>query len=87
MSDEFHSLDPDERAAVERAIDRCRVLADWIESELLKERPDTFVDKLSLADFQASLERAACVLEQKTRDNKPTPTVKRSQEQRSRRQR
>jgi hypothetical protein len=61
-------------------IDRCRVLADWIESELLKERPDTFVDKLSFADFQASLERAARVLEQKSGDNKPTPTVKRSQE-------
>jgi hypothetical protein len=73
-------LDADERAALERAIDRCRVLADWIESEFLKERPDTFVDKLSFADFQASLERAACALEQKSGDNKPTPTVKRSQE-------
>jgi hypothetical protein len=74
MSTEFDSLDAKEKAALERALDRCRALADRIESELLNKGPDHFVDNLSVADFQASLECAASVLEQKSRDNRPTPT-------------
>jgi hypothetical protein len=62
MSDEFHSLDAIEKPAVEAALNRCRVLAAKIESELHNKKPEHFVDKLSLADFYASLERAADVL-------------------------
>ena len=61
MSDEFDSLDAFEKAAVEAALNRCHTLAAQIESELRK-RPKHFVDKLSLADIHASLERAADVL-------------------------
>jgi hypothetical protein len=49
-------------------------------------RPDHFVDKLSLADFYAALERCARILEQENRD-RSRPTVKRSQERRGERQR
>jgi hypothetical protein len=86
LSDEFDSLDANEKAVLERALDKCRALADWIESELLKKRPDQFVDKLSLADFYASLERCARILEHENPD-RSTPTVTRSQERRGQRQR
>ena len=66
MSDEFDGLDATEKAAIEGALNRCCDLAAQIESELRNKRPEHFVDKLSLADFYASLERAAWVLEQKT---------------------
>ena len=62
MSDDFDSLDAIEKAAVEAALNRCRVLAGQIESELRKKRPEHLHDKASLADFCASLERAADVL-------------------------
>jgi hypothetical protein len=81
MSDEFHSLDAIEKAAVEAALKRCCVLAAKIESELCNRKPEHF-DKLALADFYASLERAADVLGQQTRksgDNTPAPAVKGSQ--------
>jgi hypothetical protein len=65
MSDEFRSLDAREKAALEAALDRCRVLAGQIESMLRNERRH-FVDKVSLADFHASLERAADILGQCT---------------------
>jgi glutathione S-transferase len=90
MSDEFHSLDAREKAAVEAALNRCRALAAQIESELRNKRPEHFVDELSLADFYASLERAADVLGQKTRqsgDNTPAPAVKGSQARGRQRQR
>ena len=58
MSDEFDSVDGIERAGIEAAFDRCRSLAAQIASELRNKRPLHFVDKLSLADFYASLERA-----------------------------
>jgi hypothetical protein len=45
---------------------RCRALAGRIGEELRKKKPEHFVDERSLADFHASLERAAWVLEQKT---------------------
>src|SRR6266545_7099569 len=74
VADEFDGLDTIEKAAVEAALNRCRVLAGQIESKLRNKRPEHFVDELSLADFCASLERAADVLGQKTRqsgDNTP----------------
>jgi hypothetical protein len=78
MSDEFHSLDAREKAALEAALKRCRVLADQIESILRSERRE-FVDEGSLADFYASLQRAANVLGQEGRkpvEDTPAPTVK-----------
>ena len=81
MSDEFDSLDPKEKAATEAALKRCRVLAGQIESILRNERRH-FVDEVSLADFYASLERAADVLGQKRRqpvDNTPAPSPMGSQ--------
>ena len=82
MSDEFDSLDATEKAAVEAALNRCRGLAAQIASELRNKRPEHFVDKLSLADFYASLEHAADVLGQKGQrsvENTPAPVVKGSQ--------
>ena len=64
MSGDFDSLNAREKAALEAALKRCCVLADRIESILRIERRD-FVDKVSLADFCASLERAADVLRRK----------------------
>jgi hypothetical protein len=81
MSDGFRSLDERERAALEAALKRCRVLAEQIESILRNERRE-FVDKVSLAEFYAALERAADVLGQKRRqpvDNTPASAVKSSQ--------
>jgi hypothetical protein len=81
MSDEFRSLDERERAALEAALKRCCILADQIESILRNERRE-FVDELSLADFYASLGRAADVLRQKSRQsdqNTPAPALKGSQ--------
>jgi hypothetical protein len=74
MSDEFK-----ERAALEGALDKCRALVDRIVRELRNKKSEHFVNKLALADFLASLEYAVRVLEQKSRDNRRTPTVKRSE--------
>jgi hypothetical protein len=82
MSDKFDGLDATEKAGIEAALNRCRDLAAQIASELRKTRPEYFVDKLSLADFYASLEHAADLLGQKNRqsaENTPAPTVKDSQ--------
>jgi hypothetical protein len=79
MSDKFDGLDATEKAGIEAALHRCRDLAAQIASELRKTRPEYFVDKLSLADFYASLEHAADLLGQKNRqaaENTPAPTVK-----------
>jgi hypothetical protein len=62
MSDEFEDLDATEKAGIRAALIRCRVLAAKIANELRNKRPEHFVDKLSLADVHASLERAADVL-------------------------
>jgi glutathione S-transferase len=51
-----------EKAAIERALKRCRRLAAQIERELRNKGPEDFVDKLSLADFWVSLEIAANLL-------------------------
>jgi hypothetical protein len=66
MSDEFDNLDANEKPALESTLYRCRALAGRIGEELRKKKPEHFVDERSLADFHASLERAAWVLEQKT---------------------
>jgi hypothetical protein len=66
-----------ERAALEAALKRCRVLADQIESILRNESPH-FVDRVSLADFYTSIQRAADVLGQESRksvENTPAPAV------------
>jgi hypothetical protein len=79
MSDEFDGLDASEKAAVERALKRCRALARQIESKLREAKPEHFVDKVSLADFCTSLESAADVLKQKRRQSghaRPAPAVK-----------
>jgi hypothetical protein len=85
MSDEFDSLDEREKAAVEGALDRCRVIADQIAITLRNVSPEQFADKLSLADFHTSLERAADALGQRGR--KSDPTVKYSQARGRRRHR
>src|SRR5262249_60275992 len=64
MSDEFDNLDANEKAALESMLYRCRALAGRIGEELRKKKPEHFVDERSLADFHASLEHAASVLEQ-----------------------
>ena len=65
MSDDFDSLDATEKAGIGAALNRCRALAAQIARELRNKRPEHFVDKLSLADFYASLEHAADVIGQK----------------------
>ena len=62
MSDEFDGLDATEKAAIGAALNRCRALAAKIANELRSKRPEHFVDRLSVADIRASLERAADVL-------------------------
>ena len=62
---EFDTLDATERTAMEGALSRCRVLVDKVASELGERKSGDFASILSLADFQASLEHAAEVLEQK----------------------
>ena len=62
MSDEFDDLDATEKAGIEAALIRCRALASKIGNELRNKKPEHLVDKLSLADIHASLERAADVL-------------------------
>jgi hypothetical protein len=51
-----------EKVGTKAALDRCRELARQIQADLLTKKNDHFVDVLSLADFQVSLERAASVL-------------------------
>jgi transcriptional regulator with XRE-family HTH domain len=78
MSDEFDSL---------ATLIRCRALAAKIANELRNKRPAHFVDKLSLADIHASLERAVGVLEQKTSTvgrERTAPVVKELQQARNR---
>jgi crotonobetainyl-CoA:carnitine CoA-transferase CaiB-like acyl-CoA transferase len=82
MSDEFDSLDAIEKAAVQAALYRCRALAAKIANELRNKRPEHFVDRLSLADIHASLERAGGALEQLSHqsvENAPDAVVKASQ--------
>ena len=62
MSDGFDNPDATEKARIGAALNRCRALAAKIANELRNKRPEHFIDKLLLADFHASLERAADVL-------------------------
>ena len=62
MSDGSDDLDATEKAGIGAALYRCRALAAKIANELRNKRPEHFVDRLSLADINASLERAADVL-------------------------
>ena len=62
MSDGFDDLDATEKAGIGAALNRRRALAAKIANELRNKRPEHFVDKLSLADIHACLERAANVL-------------------------
>ena len=62
MSDEFDGLDATEKAGIGAALNRCRALAAKIANELRNKSPEHFVDKLSLVDVHACLERAAYVL-------------------------
>jgi hypothetical protein len=67
MSDGFDDLDATEKAGIGAALYRCRALAAKIANELRNKRPEHFVDRWSLADIHASLERnreiraASCV--------------------------
>ena len=78
MSDKFESLGANEKAALESTLYRCRALVGRIGEELRKKKPEHFVDERSLADFHASLEHAASVLEQTI--HTPTSTAKGLQE-------
>jgi hypothetical protein len=62
MPDEFDDLDATEKPGIGAALNRCRALATKIANELRNKRPEHFVDKSSMADIHASLERAADVL-------------------------
>jgi hypothetical protein len=61
MFDEF-DLGATKTAHSGATLNRCRALAAKIGNELRNKRPEHFIDKLSLADVHASLERAADVL-------------------------
>jgi hypothetical protein len=79
MSDDFDSLDATEKAGVGAALNRCRVVAAQIASELCNKRPKLLPDEVSLADVCASLEHAVDVLGQKgqqTVENTPAPVAK-----------
>jgi hypothetical protein len=62
MYDEFDGPDAMEKAGIGARLNRCRALAAKIGNELRNKRPEHFVDRLSLADVHAFLERAADVL-------------------------
>ena len=86
VSDEY-GLDAIEKAALEAALNRCRALVGQIQSKLRNKRPEHFVDKLSLADFCASIESAADLLKQKRRRSvrtRPAAGVKKGSKARSR---
>jgi hypothetical protein len=55
-----------EKAGTEAALDRCRTLAHQIQTDLRHKKPEHFMNVMSLADFQVSLERAASVLKHQT---------------------
>jgi hypothetical protein len=61
VSDEFDGLDALEKAALKGALNRCRILT----LKLRNMSPEQFPDKVSLADFHASLERAGDVFGRK----------------------
>ena len=66
------SLSVLEKAGTEAALNRCRTLAQRIEGELRIRGSERFADLVSLAELQAALERAAWVLERKSRRSAQT---------------
>jgi hypothetical protein len=62
------SLSEIEKVGTETALNRCRELASEIQSRLHDRKPGHFGDVFSIADLQVSLERAASVLEHKSRN-------------------
>jgi hypothetical protein len=68
---EFDMLDATEKAAMEGALNRCRALVDKVVRELGEKKSEDFANSLLLADFQASLEQAAEVLELESRTDPP----------------
>src|SRR5262245_66562677 len=62
MSDEFDGLYATEKRGIGATLIRCRALAAKIANELRNKGPEHFVDKWSLTDIHASLERAADIL-------------------------
>src|SRR5262249_14026015 len=79
LSDEVVGLHAPEKGwHWDRVLNRCRALATKIANELRNKGPEHFVDKLSLADVHASLERTAWILEQII--HTPTSTAKGLQE-------
>jgi hypothetical protein len=87
VSHEFDNLDATEKAGMEAALNRCRVLAGQIESLLRNKRPEHLLDKALLADLCASLEHAVDVLQKKSEppvDGPPAPAVIGSQGRRRR---
>jgi hypothetical protein len=66
------SLSALEKAGIEAALNRCRALAQQIEGDLRVRRSERFADLVSLAELQAALERAAWVLERKSRQSVQT---------------
>jgi len=60
-----------EKAAVESALNRSRLLATKIANELRNKRPEHFVDEFSLADIYYSLEHVADVLSTVTQAQHP----------------
>jgi hypothetical protein len=63
------SLSALEKAGIEAALNRCRALAQQIEGDLRVRRSERFADLVSLAELQAALERAAWVLERRSRQS------------------
>jgi hypothetical protein len=63
------SLSHIEKVGTETALNRCRELAGEIQSRLHDRKPGLIGDVSSIADLQVSLERAASVLERKSRNS------------------
>jgi len=65
-----------EKVGIEAALNRCRALAQQIEGELRVRRSEPSADLVSLAELQAALERAAWILERKSRRSAQTSDPK-----------
>jgi hypothetical protein len=68
---EFDMLDATEKAAMEGALNRCRALVNKVVRELGEKKYEDFANSLLLADFQASLQHAAELLELESRTDPP----------------
>jgi hypothetical protein len=61
-SSDHRNFEPGALNGIGVALNRCRALAAKIANELRNKRPEHVVDKLSMADIHASVERAADAL-------------------------